>query len=54
MPPMIPMEFPGFHQLAIYKWYISGIYCQLGDYMIPTTCLWEPGNSIEMTPCLMG
>ena len=21
----------------IYKWYISGIYCQLGDYMPPTT-----------------
>ena len=21
-----------------YKWYISGIYCQLGDYMRPTTC----------------
>ena len=20
-----------------YKWYISGIYCQLGDYMLPTT-----------------
>ena len=25
------------HQKAIYKWYISGIYCQLGDYMPPTT-----------------
>ena len=26
-------------QKAIYKWYknISGIYCQLGDYMLPTT-----------------
>ena len=22
---------------AIYTWYISGIYCQLGDYMLPTT-----------------
>ena len=22
-------------QLAIYKWYISGIYCQLGDYISP-------------------
>ena len=21
----------------IYTWYISGIYCQLGDYMLPTT-----------------
>ena len=20
-----------------YKWYINGIYCQLGDYMLPTT-----------------
>ena len=20
-----------------YKWYISGMYCQLGDYMPPTT-----------------
>ena len=20
-----------------YKWYISGIYCQLGDYILPTT-----------------
>ena len=24
-------------QKAIYKWYISGIYCQLGDYISPTT-----------------
>ena len=24
-------------QRAIYKWYICGIYCQLGDYMPPTT-----------------
>ena len=24
-------------QLATYKWYLSGIYCQLGDYMVPTT-----------------
>ena len=24
-------------QKAIYKWYISGIYCQLGDYILPTT-----------------
>ncbi len=24
-------------QKAIYKWYIRGIYCQLGDYMLPTT-----------------
>ncbi len=22
---------------AIYTWYISGIYCQLGDYILPTT-----------------
>ncbi len=20
-----------------YKWYISGIYCHLGDYMLPTS-----------------
>ena len=26
---------------------ISGIYCQLGDYMVPTNPLREPGNSIE-------
>ena len=33
-------------QLAIYKWYISGIYCQLGDYMVPTYhLLREPGNT---------
>ena len=24
-------------QKATYKWYISAIYCQLGDYMPPTT-----------------
>ena len=24
-------------RLAIYKWYISGIYCQSGDYISPTT-----------------
>jgi len=27
------MEFPGSPK----TWYISGIYCQLGDYMLPTT-----------------
>ena len=25
------------HQKAIYTWYISGIYCQLGDYILSTT-----------------
>ena len=20
-----------------YKWYVSGLYCQLGDYILPTT-----------------
>ncbi len=25
------------HPKAIYKWYISGIYCELGGYMPPTT-----------------
>ena len=39
------MEFPGslnrwdwwyiIPQLAVSKWYISGIYCQLGDYISP-------------------
>ena len=24
-------------QLAIYKWYTSGIYCHLEDYISPTT-----------------
>ena len=24
-------------QEAIYTWYISGMYCQLGDYILPTT-----------------
>ena len=24
-------------QKAIYTWYISGIHCQLGDYILPTT-----------------
>ena len=27
------MEFPG----SLNKWYISGIYCQLGDYISPAT-----------------
>ena len=30
-----------------YKRYISGIYCQLGDYILPTTLLQEPEKSIE-------
>ena len=36
-------------QKAIYKWYISGIYCQLGDYMPPTTfcLLGEPETTID-------
>ena len=36
---------------AIYKWYISGIYCQLGDYMVPIPPIkgtrklhWLPGQ----------
>ena len=32
-----------------YKWYISGIYCQLGDYMLPTTFLGEPETTIDPT-----
>jgi len=31
-------NYPIITQLAIYKWYISGIYCQLGDYISPSTC----------------
>ena len=41
------MDFPGSRRRCQglynppegkdYKWYISGIYCQLGDYMLPTT-----------------
>ena len=32
-------------QKAIYKWYISGIYCQLGDYTSPTTFTRGTGNN---------
>ena len=35
--PLIGGRYHIITQLAIYKWYISGIYCQLGDYMVPTT-----------------
>ena len=28
-----------------YKWYISSIYCQLGDYMLPTTLLGCPAGT---------
>ena len=37
---LVPLKGGRSHitpQKAIYKWYISGIYCQLGDYMPPTT-----------------
>ena len=35
-------------QLAIYKWYISGIYCQLGDYIrITYHLLREPETAID-------
>ena len=30
------------------------IYCLLGDYMVPTTFLREPGNSIDITLLLTG
>ncbi len=36
-------------QKAIYKWYISGIYRQLGDYMPPTTFLGEPETTIDLS-----
>ena len=37
---LVPLKGGGDYitpQKAIYKWYISGIYCQLGGYIIPTT-----------------
>ena len=37
-------------QLAIYKWYTSGIYCQLGDYIyiyITYHLLREPETTID-------
>ena len=34
-------------QLAIYKWYISGIYCQLGDYISPIPPIKGTRNSID-------
>lgn len=33
-----PYRWDRYHistQLAIYTWYISGIYCHVGDYMVP-------------------
>ena len=30
-----------------YKWYISGIYCQLGDYVPPTTLYGNPKKNID-------
>ena len=33
---LVPLIGGRYHivtQLAIYKWYISGIYCQFGDYI---------------------
>ena len=45
--PLIGGRYHIIPQLAIYKWYISGIYCQLGDYMVPTIKKREPRNSIE-------
>ena len=35
--PLIGGRYHIITQLAIYKWYISGIYSQLGDYVVPTT-----------------
>ena len=40
-----------------YKWYISGIYCQLGDYMPPTSTyhlLREPKTAIDQIWDLLG
>ena len=35
-------------QKAIYTWYISGIYCQLGDYILPTTLYQNLNNPLKM------
>ena len=35
---------------AIYTWYISGIYCQLGDYMLPTTFYKNLKNQLRKGP----
>ena len=39
-------------QLAVYTTYIPLIYCQLGDYMVPTTyhLLREPETTIDILP----
>lgn len=31
------------------RWYISLIYCQLRDYIIPTHPLWEPETTVELS-----
>ena len=44
-------------QLAIYKWYIGGVYSQLGDYISPTFTyhlLREPGNRLKHTETAIG
>ena len=30
-----------------YTWYISGIYCQLGDYILPTTLYKNQNNPLN-------
>ena len=40
------MEFPG----SLNKWYISGIDCQLGDYISPTT---YEGNQKQLSTSAM-
>ena len=47
IPQKIPLKNHQTKTSKVYKWYISGIYCQLGDYMVPTDPLREPGNSID-------
>ena len=40
--PDICLKDAHLSRFMVYTWYISGIYCQLGDYMLPTTFLQEP------------
>ena len=46
--PLIGGRYHIITQLAMYKWYISGIYCQVGDYMVPTHLLKEPETAMKV------
>ena len=39
---------------AIYTWYTSGMYCQLGDYMLPTTFYKKLKDPVSIFPgCIL-